>query len=80
MFLSAFLSRSSSHKPLIMAGLAGLLLWFLVPTISRAFDVSDQGALANGLFLVQTALGFAGVIALIAGVRAWQSTRRRPLA
>lgn len=75
-----FLPTSSSHKPLIIAGLAGLLLWFLVPTISRALGVSDDGALANGLWLVQTALGFAGVIALIAGVRAWRSTSRHPIA
>ena len=67
--------KRSSPKPLIIAGVAGLLLWFLIPTVSHALDVNDKGAIANGLWLVQTAVGFAGVVALITAARTWRSQR-----
>lgn len=69
------LSKSSPYKPLFIAGIAGIVLWFLIPTVSNALDVSNEGALANGLFLIQTAVGFAGIIALVAAARAWRSAR-----
>ncbi len=70
-----FSSKSAPHKSLLVVGIAGLVLWFLIPTISNALDVNDKGALADSLWLIQTAVGFGGIIALVAAARIWRSRR-----
>ncbi len=65
-----------SPKQLLTLGVIGLISWFVIPTITRAFGVADTGALANGFFLIQTLIGFGGIVSLFVGARAWRQARR----
>lgn len=59
-----------SSRRLLLVGAIGLVLWFLLLTLRRAEGISTEGGGANIVFFVQTACGFGGIVAIIAGLRA----------
>jgi len=61
--------KTISPAHLLLLGVSGLVLFVLIPTISRALGISDTGAVANVVFLIQAAAGFGGLIAIVLGGR-----------